>query len=214
MKRYYILECDLEPEFLQISIPAEIVLDRKAVLNGELQYLNDNPAEFYFADEAALEPWYYEEPGLCKVDELYLFSEGMIDLLADAEVENLFLKPVFLTLSAEAKETEEDEDEDLAKAFASDDEAYFPYYLPAIKPLDAVLWNQSKFESVGQNGEKKLTGKFYIDQQKVGNFKIFRLKNVSNNFWIVDQEIKELLEEAMLLGVALVETSAYEGEVR
>ena len=202
MKRYYVLNCDLDESIIKITIPSDVELDSRVFVRGELQYFNEE-LERFDLEEEGIETWLMDEPDFLKLGDFVLFSDGLKDLLDDAEVENLFYKPIFLRMpKLELDETVEE------------DEEFLDYHLPATKPIEAVIWNQSEFESVGTEGQKKLTGKFFIEPQKIGNFKIFRLKNVTNNFWIVDEDLKNYLEEAMLIGLSMIETSQYEGEVK
>jgi hypothetical protein len=45
----------------------------------------------------------------------------------------------------------------------------------------------------------------------VGNYKIFKIKGILNKFWVIDEEIKEMIEEAGLVGIKLLELSEYYG---
>ena len=80
-----------------------------------------------------------------------------------------------------------------------------------VKPLDCVVWDKSEHTVSEISGLKKIVGGFEIDDKNVGNFKIFKIKGILNKFWIVNEEIKDKIEEAGLVGIKLLELPEYYG---
>ena len=54
------------------------------------------------------------------------------------------------------------------------------------------------------SGLKKIVGSFVINDREVGNYKIFKIKDILNRFWVVSEEIKEKIERAGLVGIKLL----------
>lgn len=184
MKKYYTIESDAWDENFEIRlgvIPESI--DRRAYLLDEWQYMNDEE-EFI----------YYEKLGE-EMPDIYTYNLPLVsarfrDVLDDAGVSNVFYKPVYLY---------------------NDNDETSQYYLMLVKPLDCVVWDKSEHTVSEISGLKKIVGGFEIDDKNVGNFKIFKIKGILNKFWIVNEEIKDKIEEAGLVGIKLLELPEYYG---
>jgi len=110
-------------------------------------------------------------------------------LFDDKGVDNVCYKPILLVES---------------------EDSYFEYYIPFVRAIDCVKWEKSEYrEKAG--GLKGIEGAFEIDEQKVGNNKIFKIKDALNEIWVIDQELKEGLENMGIKGAKIVETTSYEG---
>jgi len=184
MKKYYTIESnawDLSSEIRLGPIPGSI--DSRAYLFDEWQYINDEK-EFI----------YYEKLGE-KMPDIYTYNIPLIsirlrDVLEEAEVKNVFYKPIYLY---------------------NDDDEFSEYFLMLVKPLDCVVWEKSEHTVSEFSGLKKIVGGFQIDDRNVGNYKIFKIKDILNKFWIINEEIKEKIEEVGLVGIKLLELLEYYG---
>jgi len=184
MRKYYTIESDAWDENSEIrlgAIPESI--DRRAYLLDEWQYINDEK-EFIFYEKLG-----EEMPDIYTYN-LPLISARLKEILDSAEVDNVFYKLVYLC----------DEDDEVCE-----------YYLMLVKPIDCVVWEKSEHTVSQFSGLKKIVGSFEIDDRSVGNYKIFKIKGILNKFWVIDEEIKEMIEEAGLVGIKLLELSEYYG---
>lgn len=184
MGKYYTIESDAWDPTSEIrlgAIPKNI--DSRAFLADEWQYI-DEEKEFIS----------YEKLGE-EMPDLYTYNIPLIsaqfkEILDDAEVTNVFYKPIVLF----------NDNEDLSE-----------YYLMLVKPLDCVVWDNSEYTISKLSGLKKIVGGFEIDSKKAGNFKIFKAEGLLNKFWIINEELKEKIEEAGLKGIKLLKPSEYYG---
>ena len=184
MRKYYTIESDAWDENSEIrlgAIPESI--DRRAYLLDEWQYI-DEEEEFIFYEKLG-----EEMPDIYTYN-LPLISARLKEILDSAEVDNVFYKPVYLC----------DEDDEVCE-----------YYLMLVKPIDCVVWEKSEHTVSEFSGLKKIVGSFEIDDRSVGNYKIFKIKGIPNKFRVIDEEIKEMIEEEDLVGIKLLELSEYYG---
>lgn len=184
MKKYYTIESNAWDSNSEIRLgPIPESIDKRSYLFDEWQYINDQE-EFI----------YYEKLGE-EMPDIYTYNIPLIsarfrDVLDSAGVNNVFYKPIFL--------------------YNGDDELS-EYYLMLVRPLDCVVWEKSEHTVSEFSGLKKIVGGFEVDYRIVGNYKIFKIKDILNKFWIIDEEIKEKIEEVGLVGIKLLELSEYYG---
>ena len=119
-----------------------------------------------------------------------MISARFKEILDSAGVNNVFYKPVDLC----------NEDDELSE-----------YYLMLVKPVDCVVWEKTEHTVSELSGLKKIIGGFEIDDKNLGSYKLFKIKDILNKFWVIDEEIKEKIEEAGLVGIKLLELSEYYG---
>ena len=185
MKKYYVL--DSNPfdfrHIMRIDIPENVNIDKRAVYFGDTRYINDE--EEYITLVKKNE----ELPDIYNYD-LPLISLRMKEILDDFKVENIFYKPVIL--------------------IGQHDKSYFQYYVPIIKPIDCVKWEKSSYKDNGEGRPKDITGGFVIDENMAGNFKIFKIKDVLNEFFVIEEELKQAFEETGIAGAVIVETESWE----
>lgn len=184
MKKYYTIESnawDRNSEIRLGSVPTAI--DKRAYLFDEWQYINDQEEFIYF------EKLGKEMPDIYTYN-LPLVSARLKDILDDAGVNNVFYKPIYLYNDA--------------------DETHL-YYLMLVRPLNCVVWEKSKHTVSEFSGLKKIVGSFVINDREVGNYKIFKIKDILNRFWVVSEEIKEKIERAGLVGIKLLGLPEYYG---
>jgi hypothetical protein len=184
MKKYYAIESNEWDESSEIrlgAVPESI--DRRAYLTDKWQYIN-NEKEFIS----------YEKLGEVMPDvytyNIPLISVRLKEILDAAGVSNVFYKPIDLY---------------------NDNDELSEYYLMLVESVDCVVWEKSEHTVSELSGLKKIVGRFNIEESKVGNFKIFKIKGVLNKFWIIGEELKEKIEEAGLQGIKLIEPSEYYG---
>lgn len=184
MKKYYSIESNAWDENSEIrlgAIPESI--DRRAYLLDEWQFINDEK-EFIL----------YEKLGE-EMPDIYTYNIPLISarfkaVLDDAGVNNVFYKPVDL---------------------CNEDDESSEYFLMLVKPVDCVVWEKTEHTVSELSGLKKIIGGFEIDDKSLGSYKMFKIKGILNKFWVIDEEIKQKIEEAGLVGIKLLELSEYYG---
>jgi hypothetical protein len=181
--RFYVLDPIRNESdfFLKLDFPSGFSIDERTVSLGESQFINDDMEVLTLKEHSEKLPDF---------DKTYfpLISADLKNIFDDAGVSNIFYKPVIL------------EEED--------GEEFYQYFVPVIRPINCVAWNHSRYEDKGM-GRKRITGEFYIDEKRVGNFPIFSIKDAVNDFWIITEKLKAVLDEAKMSGVAIVETAGY-----
>jgi len=89
---------------------------------------------------------------------------------------------------------------------AIDKRAYLFDEWQYINDQEEFIYTVSEF-----SGLKKIVGSFVINDREVGNYKIFKIKDILNRFWVVSEEIKEKIERAGLVGIKLLGLPEYYG---
>ncbi|AOY74682.1 imm11 family protein [Clostridium formicaceticum] len=179
---YYIME---EDTGLDNSIEIESIppeLSKRAILMSEYQYLDKKSLEIFLSKNSG-----EVRPDLC--DYLIpLFSQNLKKVMDLNGVDNIFYKPIYLV-------DPRIQTKDL-------------YWLAVPMAIDCVDWDNSRLEE-GISLPKLI--KFSIIESKVGNYKIFKLKNVKNQMFVITRELKEEIEKHKLQGIKFTQVEAYEG---
>ncbi len=183
MKKYYVLDSDPYDyeHIMRIGIPADFNLDKRALYFGEMQYIDLQQEVLVLVKRNE------ELPDIYNYD-LPLISHRMKGLLDDMGVDNIYYKPILLVES---------------------ENSYFEYYVPFVRAIDCVKWEKSEY-SEETGGLKDIEGAFEIDDQKVGNYKIVKIEGALNEIWVINEELKEALENMGIKGAIMVETTSYE----
>ncbi|HOV26146.1 MAG TPA: hypothetical protein PK566_07300 [Pseudobacteroides sp.] len=183
MKKYYVLDSNPYDydHIMRIGIPADFNLDRRALYFGEMQYIDLRQEVLVLVKRNE------ELPDIYNYD-LPLISHRMKEVFDDIGVDNVYYKPILLV---------------------ENKDSYFEYYIPFVRVIDCVKWEKSEYrEKTG--GLKDIEGAFEIDDQKVGNYKIFKIEDALSEIWVINQELKEALENMGIKGAKIVETTSYE----
>lgn len=184
MTKYYTIESNAWDKNSEIRLgPIPETINSKAYLLDEWQLINDEKAFISY------EKLGQEMPDIYTYN-IPLISTKLKEVLDDAEVKNVFYKPIYLY----------NENDELSE-----------YFLMLVKPIDCVVWEKTEHTVSEFSGLKKIVGSFAIDDRYVGNYKIFKVNGILNKFWIINEEIKEKIEEAGLVGIKLLELSEYYG---
>ncbi|KNY26560.1 imm11 family protein [Pseudobacteroides cellulosolvens] len=182
MKKFYTIESDFMAQDYKIRLGRlPDSINKRAFLLDEWQYIDDSRVFLQYEKVGSSLPDVYTY-------NVPLVSSKFKEVLDDAGITNCFFKPVCLF----------ENKEDIAE-----------YYLMLVEPLDCVIWDKSQHTE--DCGLRKITGGFEIDQNKVGNFRIFKIKDVLNRFWIIDEHLKVRLEEAGINAARILEIGEYWG---
>lgn len=182
MRKFYTIESDFMEQDYKIRLGRlPDGINKRAFLLDEWQYVDDSRVFMQ-----------YEKVGTGLPD-VYTYNVPLVsakfkEVLDDAGITNCFFKPICLF---ENKEQTAD------------------YFLMLVEPLDCVIWDKSQY--IEDCGLRKITGGFDIDSKKVGNFKIFKIKDILNRFWVIDQDMKERIEEAGINAARILEIGEYWG---
>lgn len=183
--KYYIMYAETAVE--EYFKPNDMLKDElmEGCLNSEFQYLNHEPIESEISEDGGL-----EFPDFVISGCVPFISDKFKRLLDDLKVDNLFYKPIIFTFnSLGIKE----------------------YYYLALPPrINCLNWDESNIQA--EENEFLTKGELIqeaedivINDYAVGNYKIFKLANVTNQEIIVTEEIKNIIEEAKLENVYFAE---------
>ena len=183
--KYYVMYAETAVE--EYFKPNDMLKDElmEACLNSEFQYLNHEPIESEISEDGGL-----EFPDFVISGCVPFISDKFKRLFDDLKVDNLFYKPIIFTFnSLGIKE----------------------YYYLALPPrINCLNWDESDVQTEENEFLTKRelmqeAEKIVINDHAVGNYKIFKLANVTNQEIIVTEEIKNVIEKAKLENVYFAE---------
>lgn len=180
---FYIMTEDLNNEnSIELDKLPENI-DKRAILLSELQFITKEPVEIMLT----------ERSGDCITDicdyMIPLLSDKLKKILDENGVDYFFYKPIYLKHPLT-------QNRDL-------------YWLSLAPQIDCVNWENSKYEDA--LALKNLI-KFQIKEELTGRFEIFKLKKVQNQFMIVNEKFKQILETKDLNGVKFIRVEDYKDD--
>lgn len=183
--KYYVMYAETAVE--EYFKPNDMLKDEleKGCLNSEFQYLDHKPVESEVSEDGGL-----EFPDFVTAGCIPFISDKFKRLLDELQVDNLFYKPIEFTFSL----------------FGTKE-----YYYLALPPrINCLNWDESDVQTeenefLMKNELMREAEEIIINGYAVGNYKIFKLANVTNQEIIVTEEIKNAVEQANLENVYFAE---------
>lgn len=157
----------------------------KGCLNSEFQYLDHELIESEISEDGGI-----EFPDFIIAGCVPFISDKFKRVFDDLQVDNLFYKPIAFTFSLLGLKE---------------------YYYLALPPrINCLNWDKSNVqieenEFLVKNELIHEAEDIVINEYAVGNYKIFKLANVTNQEIIVTEEIKNAVENAKLENVYFAE---------
>ena len=167
-----------------VQIDSGVSTLEKGCLNSEFQYLDKMPLTVETAEDGGM-----EFPDLIitgTAGSVPLISNKLKRLLDSLDINNLFYKQVYITISSLGYK-----------------EKYWLALPPRIKCLDlerSVIETEDN-EFLPPKELMREAKNIAIDPEAVGNYHIFKLADVVNQEIIVDEDLKDVLEKAQLKNV-------------
>lgn len=183
--KYYVMYAETAVE--EYFIPADTLKDElmEGCLYSEFQYLDHKPLESEISEDGGM-----EFPDFITAGYVPFISDRFKRLLDDLQVDNLFYKPIAFTFSPLGIKE---------------------YYYLALPPrINCLNWDESgvqteENEFLAPTELMREAEDIVINEYAVGNYKIFKLANVTNQEIIVTEEIKNAIETANLENVYFAE---------
>ncbi len=169
------------------AVPGEEIFQlERACLTSEFQFLDKSPLAVELSDEGGL-----HFPDFILRGAIPLVSSAVKRVLERCAVDYVFFKPVQLTVT------------ELGRA-----ENFWLALPPRINCLD---WERSVFDTeenefLPPSELIREAKKFFIDENKIGRYNIFKLAGVVNQDIIVTEKLKDALEDARLENIFFCET--------
>lgn len=116
-----------------------------------------------------------------------IISQDIKDIFDKEELVGIFYKPVIL----------------------NDGDDKYLYYLMLPKKLDCISYAESGLE---KNKMTRITKGFYLNENALGNMRVFGIEGVLNRLIIIDKGIKEALEKEKLVGIKITDIRDYKGD--
>ena len=183
--KYYVMYAETAVE--EYFKPDDTLKDElmEGCLYSEFQYLDHKPLESEISEDGGM-----EFPDFITAGCVPFISDRFKRLLDDLQVDNLFYKPIAFTFSPLGLKE---------------------YYYLALPPrINCLNWDESgvqteENEFLAPTELMREAEDIVINEYAVGNYKIFKLANVTNQEIIVTEEIKNAIETANLKNVYFAE---------
>lgn len=183
--KYYVMYAETAVE--EYFKPDDTLKDElmEGCLYSEFQYLDHKPLESEISEDGGM-----EFPDFITAGCVPFISDRFKRLLDDLQVANLFYKPIAFTFSPLGLKE---------------------YYYLALPPrINCLNWDESGIQTednefLAPTELMREAEDIVINEYAVGNYKIFKLANVTNQEIIVTEEIKTAVETANLENVYFAE---------
>lgn len=183
--KYYVMYAETAVE--EYFKPDDALKDElmPGCLYSEFQYLDHRPLESEISEDGGM-----EFPDFITAGCVPFISDKFKRLLDDLQVDNLFYKPIAFTFSPLGLKE---------------------YYYLALPPrINCLNWDESGVQTednefLAPSELMREADDIVINEYAVGNYKIFKLVNVTNQEIIVTEEIKTAVETANLKNVYFAE---------
>lgn len=146
-------------------------LDDRGYYASWFQFLDDKLIEINISESGGI-----EYPDLIIQEDVPLISEKMKQLLDKEDIKYIFYKPVDIIDNYEKRKTR--------------------YYLAIPIRIDCLDYDKSIYDE-----ECEFAEQICIDEDKVGDAQIFKLRGLGNNEIIITEELFKILDSADLEGV-------------
>ncbi|MFA5687454.1 MAG: DUF1629 domain-containing protein [Bacilli bacterium] len=160
-------------DFIKLkNFPEQI--NKRAVINSEFQYLDKNPIQIEVSEEGGI-----DFPDFIDEYNMPLFSENLKTTLDNEKIENIFYKPIIL--NDNLMETKK------------------KYWLAVSDKIDCLNLKESKADP---ELSFPVFTKITIYPHKIGNYKIFKIKQLNPDFFILTQSLMSILKDKKLKGIS------------